>query len=115
MIDAGNKNKIVFAHHPVLDTLPGQYIVEGHDELMALLAAYGVIAYLSGHRHMRSIAYVVNGITHVDGGATSYGVGGTRMMYFERCAAGHLHMRNISARAPFATMADAKPVEIALA
>ena len=63
---------------------------------------------------MRIIAYVVNGITHVDGGATSYGVGGTRMMYFERCEDNHLHMRNISARAPFAEMADAKDVEITL-
>lgn len=77
-------SKIVFGHHPVLNTWPNQYITDGATELLALLSNYNVSAYLSGHRHASSAHKTVDGVVHVDGASTAYGVTPHAMMEFTR-------------------------------
>jgi hypothetical protein len=60
LVSAGSRIPIVFAHHPISE------ITDGHDELEALLLAYNVKAYFSGHLHTPLSSALVDGTYHVN-------------------------------------------------
>lgn len=64
---AGDVPIILMAHYPLLPIWGGGNIEENNDELTALIAEYGVKAYLSGHMHGTQDTSTVGGCVHVNG------------------------------------------------
>jgi predicted phosphodiesterase len=96
---AGGNSIVVMTHYPLQFT---QNIVTRATELMALLNTYGVRVYLSGHAHGNLESAVVDGTTHINGGAMIYtnesSPGG--IMFIENRRA-HLYIKMIQNVSPW--------------